>query len=538
MITVKGKQYVAFGADNNTTGLTTDEPNDFNATYTFYVTADGKYVGYEKNTGAADLTNTVFVLGQLQIVEADSYGKRIRRTVARGVDLDGNEVTLTVKIEDGTYVASTKTFTPTSELTEQVDALTAGFFRVEDAVGRDAKKEGLKVLSAISSTYDEKENPIYSGRSNIGNGKTVSPYNFGVGSMLVNRNTSAPYLMLEGDVNQSTALTATVKKGSWSTFINNTGATLNRYLLLSRADNGTQVLEAMVMHVTGEGALDTEAVYITDQAVASASRNTDGWEYTVYNYKTGAAKQITMENPIDGGIYTGSGYYKIAPIENSECKLLVEKIPDVWECGASVNRDTVDERVEEDGLYNENVFLDQVFQYITNNELSTTLLENRGSLLYTNSRAYRLPKADGAVVIDTRSEAEIESFGLGKITDLARVESLTARNEDLVILFDLCFDTSGNKVLTVFIKEMYYDASSGLTVTERNGVMYINGRPVADNCEILDTRAYSTPVTDVAGLKDLCDNYDVTGTYTVSVWLFAGITAEMNAEVTVAVEGK
>ena len=28
------------------------------------------------------------------------------------------------------------------------------------------------------------------------------------------------------------------------------------------------------------------------------------------------------------------------------------------------------------------------------------------------------------------------------------------------------------------------------------------------------------------------------GTYTVSVWLFAGITAEMNAEVTVAVESK
>ena len=503
VVTVKGEQYVDFGTENNDTDLAVVETFDFTATYTFYVTADGKFVGCEKTDGVADLTNTVFVLGTRAIVETDSYGKRVLKTYARGVDMDGKEVMLPVRVQSGTK--SGDTFTPdgvidvyhgVSEGAAYAAFTDKRFYGIELSKDKEAKKEGLYELTAIASEYEKETAPIYQG-AKIGFGSdNIGDTDIPVGKMISYKQSTSLYLTMEGSVDQDEPLTATVKKGSRTSIPNQEGESAEAYFILSRSAENAQMIEVMLVLLDEKimTVADGQGVYISDNWRDTEGRSASGYTYEVYDYAAGTPKSIMLDKQLsDYDAFTGAGFYKIVSVEDEEYMTIHNRVP-----GSASPKEDISSTGQrnKDGFPNEHFFYDQIVAEIVNNKLTTVSLTKFGAYGFNDAVIERQGKPSGAIVVDLRTEEDITAHGVGKITSLDRVLELTSEDPERVIPVDICYSTANSAVLTVFVKDLYYStAAQGISMT---GTSALNGRLLADGCVVENQTGADIDTTSVA----------------------------------------
>jgi len=152
VITVGGVAYPLFDEDNNT-GLDADPAGLILSTeqYTFYITQDGKIVGWTGATGSSTDVNVddiVYALGYFKLESKQgNYGEKVRKYYLQGVNTAGEEAHVLIAVEydnnkDGTYNGEGDEATLGN--VPETDALREGFYLTSDPENKDAKKEGIK----------------------------------------------------------------------------------------------------------------------------------------------------------------------------------------------------------------------------------------------------------------------------------------------------------------------------------------------------------------------------------------------------------
>lgn len=509
VVTVKDVDYVQFGGINDITEFKNLPTLSYTDSYTFFLTEDGEYLGYEKTEGGLNLNETVFILGENTVVTKDDYGNRVRKTTARGIDMTGKEVNLLLKVEkngtleNGVYFPS---MNPKDNIYHGVSngasyASVAGntFYTFELSNDKEAKKEEIYVLTPYPATYNKETAPIYTGTRTISDGGAYAFSNFSCNGKNTYYHGSTVYILLEGNLNQTTPLTAEVKK-SWATSTNTSGAPLEHFYLLSRNESDSQMLDvALVLAKDALSAAGTQVVYVSAENQAPAGTNADGYLYDVFDYKTGAKKQIALKTDdallvdVDGNGVANEipavGYWHTRPESGSNCSVLVEKVVDTGTFTGTTSNSS-----SNDKLYTENIAHDQTLVELAEDELNTT-------------SGTRLRKASGSIVVDTRSEEDINAAGIGKISSVDRLGTLAIDNPEVTVIFDLCYSSTSNKMLTIFIKDVSFKSvDGGSKVVNVNGVWYLDGRVVDPNTvTVTDNsgRLQADPADTLAVLTEL-----------------------------------
>jgi len=495
VITIKGVDYVQFAGSNvnEYNGITEFQNNstaqrtkaytgNYTDTYTLYVTEDNKYVGFKKAEGGVDLNEIVFILGQLEVISDDGYGGNVRKTTARGIDMNGNEVNLLLKVEKNGTLDSNNNFFPTLNDDDNIFAPTYApvsnntFYTFELSNDLDAKKEGIYVLEALPSAYKNKEEtPVYTGTHTVADGATHhgNSFVYAAENKYLFKTASTVYLVLSGDLNQTVPLTAE-KSTSLASFANNSGSSITDYLILSRTDTNGLQLEVMVVKTDDSEAANATVVYVSDDKHTPAGTNSNGYYYDVYDYKTGSVKQVTLK---DSSMTPGF----VTLIPDGEIYKVKGRNPSSGAFRYDAGNDP-----KPDWLYTENILYDQRFVALDNDQLTTTDM--------TAAR-----KASGTIVVDVRNEDDINAAGLGKITSVDRIANLAVDHPEITVIFDLCYSTGSDKMHTIFVKEVYF---VGTEVTNFGGVWRLDGREVdIANVVITDkSGSLQTPVTNKVGV--------------------------------------
>ena len=534
VITVDGKEYVEFGNTNNDAGINSPAVNYVNS-YTFYITADGKYIGFEKTGGGLDLNKTVFILGELTVVTDDGYGGKIRKTSARGIDMNGNEVNLLMKVEKNGTVAIDGTFSPSGTAKDTIadSAYTTSipansFCTYELSTEKDPRKEGLYVLTPYSSTYDKDTSPVYTGSRSVVAGGV---YTFGgvmtVGGKATYKNTVAQFIMLEGTYNQTTPLTTTVKS-SWGTSTNY-GNNMTQYMLLTRNESDAQMMDVVVMVVDDMEATSTlETVYVSNAGLTPVGTTAEGDTYTVYNYKTGVEKNIVIA--ANGGTFTSAGFWHLVPAEDGGFTIK-EKAGD----SPSFDYNTTN-KTDGDKLYNENLLTNQVFVELANDMLTTSFATGAAGMKQGKG-------ASAGRVLDVRSEDEIYNAGIGEITSLDRIAALAIDHPEIALTFDLCYSNQNDKVTTIFVTDVSFASVGGAQVTNTNGTYALDGYVIdAANLAIIDNTGNLRVGTIDQQLVDLVNKtaagYDLAVAYKLTAGKVTEITINgMDGEVKIVKTG-
>lgn len=534
VVTVNGVQYVQFAGSNaneynnidkfNTGDRTTAFSGDWSGTYVLYITEDGKYIGFEESQGVMSISQTVFILGEMIKDTKDSYGKSIRKTYARGVDMSGNEVMLLIAVqkngetyESGYFAESANDadniWDPSYEEEFNKSLPGKAFYTYELSNDSKAKKEDIYKLTAYPTTYDEDTAPIYAGSLHV---NPSAKYYFNGGtfnSLLTYNSSSIIFMTLEGELTQNEPLTGTVQK-VWSTGGNTTGAVMERYFLFSRGDDGNQLMEAAVV-ISEDLKSSNTVVYVSEAGLASAGGTADGTAYTVYDYMTGAKKEIVLDKESEP--FTSAGYWHLNPVEDSTTYTNAGKVIDT---GAfSYSSEPNEAMTTLDQLYSENILHNQVVYSLINNQLSTAYAAAPGVEIMSRGQ-----KATGGIVVDTRTEDQIKSDGMGKITSLARIQSLAETNPEVAVVFDVCYSIGSDKMLTIFIKELQFSSTEETKITQRGDVYSMDGREVVADVEIIDVSGRLAADTDMDDLIEAMETYNVDFDYEVENGKITAIT--------------
>jgi len=427
---------------------------DFASGYELYVTADGKYVGYEKSQSQVDLENTVFLLGKLTSLDNDGYGGKVRKTYARGVGMDGKEALVLLAVEydpegDGTYDAS-------KTLGDYSVAVTANsFYIVKDSTDREEKEEGIKVLDRkIRTAYDEKTNPVYmatfTSQDNTFSGTAT------IGKFYAYKKAATHYITLSGSAGQSYPLTATLSVGSCSVYM---PAGTKAYALLSQDASGTVFQEVVVFPQEDESA-QNELIYVATDKRDSVANNSEGVVYEVYDAVKGTLKEITMKS---GSTLPTAGFYRVTKGEDG---LYIfnwyddlgqgVRLPEMavnMDNGVAVNAD----HVREGGFG-----YDLVWHDLHSNRLSS------------EDRVLKDCLVTGAAVVDVRSEQDIENAGLGEMTSLDQINGLREADQNLSVVFDCYYQESGAKVTAIYITNVT-PGTPGTSTDENDVFLYSRG---------------------------------------------------------------
>lgn len=548
VITVGGAEYVQFAKSNtNEQNMITEfqqvsgahkqtKPFDSSLlgtdSYEVYVTENGKYIAYKAVESGVNMEQTAFILGESVITGKDNYGNAVRKTYARGVDLNGNEVMLLLKVEKNGEIWSDGTYAPSSAAKDTISdpsytAALAGnkFYTYDLSTDSDARKEDIYKLTAYPAKYDKDNGDlIYTGTRTFGNNGTYSFTNFNNitehPGVLTYYHSGTKYMLLEGTVDQQEPLTGTMKT-SWSTSTNNTGATMYHYYLLSRDANNNQMLDVAIVVVSQNAAAASsgQVVYVSEANRTPAGLSADGYVYDVYDYSTGAKKQITVDknDPKLGtdGVFTKAGYWKILPDElDAKLSVLVNEIKDSPNFSYSTSNSS-----SNDGLYFENVLHNQQFVALMNDELTTS-----GATSMDRGK-----KASNAMVVDVRTEDQIEADGIGKIKNLDRIQALSLDNPEIQVTFDLCYSTSKGALWTVFITDVSYTSVGKAEFSKSGSTYYLDGRTVADNVAITDLSGRLSGATTSAKLDSLISQSN-TGTVNVTYKMDNGKVVAITVE--------
>ncbi len=429
VLNVGGTKYTAFTGDNDTGRSTNINVNGFNydTNYDVYVSGD-KFIFCEAAAGGLNLDDVVFILGTLTIDKEDSYGEPIVETYARGVDMKGKEVMLLVGLTINNNVICA------------APGLDEGFYTVADHSNRDAKKEGVKELTGFASRYNsETEEPF------------VAEYTYGANDMVFTgagsytggysfNQTSTAYIVLDGTVDQSTPLETSVTTGSVSITLDREGNTAKPIALVTKTDEGVNMLEAVVILSDLTTATEKQTIYVSQDGLTYTGRTATGYSFDVYNATTGAAMTIVTSEatlPVQE-----PGFYRVAKnVEDGTWTFYltgdaqVYKVPSTYgETGGAAGW--------KDGINDGNVAYGQTFDYIRSGKMYGSASE-----VITKVRT-----VTGAKVIDLRSEDQIALDKVPAITSVDQLTNLKTGRPDVAVFFDTYVNVSGtNAIKTIFI---------------------------------------------------------------------------------------
>ncbi|MBO5917665.1 MAG: hypothetical protein J6Q14_02730, partial [Oscillospiraceae bacterium] len=404
------------------------------ANYDVYVAGD-KFLFCQVASGGLNLDDVVFILGTLTMDKTDSYGELSVETYARGVDMKGNEVMVLVS----------KTINGTTYPSDGAPELERGYYSVADHSDRYAKKEGVKELTGFEPRYNKETKAPF-----------VSSYNFGVNDMVYtgtgtynagysyNQSTTA-YIVVEGTYDQSTPLETITKTGSIEVMLDRNYNIANPIALLTKAEDGTNNIEAVVILTNLTTATQMQTIYISqenfteDGSLKPSGRAANGYCYDVYDATTGDIMTITADMPEE---ITKPGFYRVAKnAEDGTWTFYLAGENKAYRV-SSIYGQTDAEDGYADGIEYGNVAYSQTFDYISSNKMygcSSDVID-------------KVKTVTGAKVIDLRSEVVD-----GKVTAITTVDQLSAAktsrpNEEL--FFDAYVNLDGTDVVkTIFITD-------------------------------------------------------------------------------------
>ncbi len=446
VLNVNGTKYTAFTGDNDTGKATNINVNGFNydTTYDIYVDGD-KFIFCDVASGGLNLDDVVYILGSLTIEKEDSYGEPIVETYARGVDMKGKEVMVLVGLTINNNVICAD------------PGLEQGFYTVANHSDRDAKKEGVKELTGFAARYDSQTkapfvSEYYAGANDMiytGAGSYGAGYSF-------NQSTTA-YVVLDGTIDQSTPLETSASTGSISVTLDREGNHARPIALITRTDEGVNMLEAVVILSDLSTATGKQTIYVSQDSLQYTGRTATGYSYDVYSATTGAVMTITTREatlPVQE-----SGFYRVA--KNAEDGIWefyltgdaqVYKVPSTYgETGGAAGW--------KDGINDGNVAYGQTFDYIRSDKMYGS-----SSDVITKVRT-----VTGAAVIDLRSEEQIALDKVPAITSVDQLTALKTSRPDVAIFFDTYVNVSGTNVIkTIFITNV----RDGSVLVGNNSVLY------------------------------------------------------------------
>ncbi|MBQ9974841.1 MAG: S-layer homology domain-containing protein [Oscillospiraceae bacterium] len=397
VVTLSGTEFVAFGGQNNVGSKLSNNLGTLNygEKYDLYITDDDEYIGFA-STGSLDMSDIVYVVGSGAVPSKDKYGKQIISTVARCVDMEGKEQRVVVGItKDGETLGT--------------DVLPAsGFYYAEDSTDKDARQEGIQMLTRLPKNYDG-QGGVFAVTSS---GSDQSFYSSGYrhlktsDGMQTYGKSGSKYMVVDGDM---TSLELDVD--ILSTLTGFAAVSESKFdLLVSRsADGANNVIEVMV--ITGMSSAEVTAgtgapIYVTAEQIANGSRTADGYVYEVYNAADGALIEILVED--DAAIAPGQdGFYSMS--KEDELAILTK-----LDHNAAVTDAYVRQNQGLLGLY-------------SGRELKSM---NTGLTLPYNSSA-------SVKVMDVRSEEQVQADKAARINSTAQLVDLLQNEEGVAVVADL-----------------------------------------------------------------------------------------------------
>ena len=319
LVTVNGTAYGKFddyGATYKVNGaLNAGVPTNFDNTYRFYVTEDGKYVHYETIEGQADLSSIVYVFNVYAVDSKDEYGVKNAKVFAQAVDMDGKiesyllgvykwDGAKYVAFESGTGYTSAlpneanvfgKTFNVNNEAAPlSTGAVAKGFYTFDKATNSKLAALDIVTAKAVGTTYDANTTPIYAKKTDTAvtiDSKTSSLH-IDEGNAYLTAATK--FVVFNGT---GATATATVITGRLTdTFAVNTD------VLVSRNASGNRLLEVAILDKDPDAVSTADYVYVT--AGSYAGKNANGYEYDVYTSKGEVTRIVSDAAAIGAGFYT------------------------------------------------------------------------------------------------------------------------------------------------------------------------------------------------------------------------------------------
>ena len=402
-IVVNGTTYVQKTfADGLNAGLATSV-SKWDATYTVYLTADGKWIGFDGVGATADLTNVYYVVGKYAADYAGaSYASADTATYAQAIDMEGKETQILIDIDsialeagDSTDLAAVATGSTTAQ---------AGFYTFEKASGK-AGRNGVMLAKALTETEPADAGEIYG-----------YELDYDADSKNTNLTSKTTELVLDGDYAFVTANTkflviesgvASALETAVSTGSITKTLAANAPMILSVDEDGNKIVEVVVIVTSDMNISSEDVIFISaDQFAARAQVASNKVEYSVYMVTDGSVKTgFIADGEYEGGFYTfeydtTEGVYELNPTS-------AEKIGEEYK-----------------GMIN--------------------------GKLRTDIKAEGYDVAEGAYVIDTRTADEIEA---SETCDYA-IESLAdlkAAAKDHTITLDL-FLNDDEEIEAIFVK--------------------------------------------------------------------------------------
>ena len=440
-ITIGDTTYPAFEAEGtspskNMTKLETAlSAVDYDQTYTLYINEDGSYIGFESVGTDLVLDNTVFLLGCVTPESKDKYNQTFLYNKGRGIDMDGEEVVITLGKAadvdtDGIY-------------TEGVDTLVAGdmstkpqgFYSVSDSTDTEDKKEGIQVLTAYAGAYSP-EKPTYALQpmdttSTFANGWTLATAEAIPAVIQANMG----FFILSGELTDDEPLSVTKERPS--NFGDHTDPTKfavtanpsQVYMLVTRTPGSYQSkIETFVWLNNIETTTDFY-FFATAKQLAEGGMVPDGETYTVYDVTTGEETEIIVKPGVS--LLTGMQ--------------LGQKDSDGIITGVSAVSSTIK---ADDGAP----------QVVANLGLLGT--SSGGRLRAWNQNfdmnTEKQNNGNSASVVDLRTEEELEVDT--EITSLNQLLTMQANDPGLVVVMDLYMTDnssgSGYVIETIFVHKV------------------------------------------------------------------------------------
>jgi len=303
-IVVNGTTYVQKIFDADKTELNTAiNTIKWDSTYTVYLTADGKWIGFDGVKSAANVSDVYYVVGTYAVDSANGYGVEDVTTYAQAIDMEGKETQIIIDIKSLTADEfAERAESDLDALVSGTSTAQAGFYTFEKATGK-AGRSGVMVATEIDQTANDDKDNIF--ESAI----VASPEaKFALNSKVTEVPVSGDYAFMTANTkfivienNIGSALETAVTTGSITKDL-----VANAPMILSHDADENMIVEVVVIVTSDMKVSSEDIIYISaDQAANAARIGTDKVEYSVYMVTDGSVKTGFIANAAhNAGFYS------------------------------------------------------------------------------------------------------------------------------------------------------------------------------------------------------------------------------------------
>ena len=418
-LTIDGKVYVIDAYDTSVDGLLAAKGDvDFNYTYTFY-TDNGNIVAFEELEGSTDLGDIVYAVGAYTTTTVDAYGNEIESAYAQIVDLEGKESALLIGIKyDSAELDDLGVYADDEDWAKE--DFVAGFTVFEQSKkNSDEKKAGIMVVDAdaIAEAPEAGKATIFADEiTDEFNSKTNK---YSVGDSLAFVADTTKYILIDGAPGKT--LDVAVKTGS-------VNLASDTYKVILSSDKSGNVTIEVVVYIADELVLPSaDLIYVSAAQIAAQGTVAEATEIEVYFVATGKTETINIEDTFvdeEGDIDTSlAGFYSYN-----------------FDAAEGVYTDLVKQNTVMDGdeIHEDNqIFYSEILKNVYGGKMLIT--ENIEGL-----------DASAALVIDVRSEKDLEKSEFDVVESLADLKGLVA--EDIEVTLDVMLDDNDQEtVVAIFV---------------------------------------------------------------------------------------